>query len=138
MFSVSFSSFMPACFSFFLPALLSSFLSSCFPLLYGSFFLQLWVQDTLDDTSMTSLHCTGGRADYQWYLWVLLALFYFYLWKAASYWSFILKSGIFCNLNLYYILIQWFCMTLVSIFLYYWTCRQCSISQHELYSQEKF
>lgn len=29
-------------------------------------------------------------------------------------------------------------MTLVSIFLYYQTCPKCSISQHELYSQEKF
>lgn len=29
-------------------------------------------------------------------------------------------------------------MTPVSIFLYYQTCRKCSISQHELYSQEKF
>ena len=52
--------------------------------------------------------------------------------------SFRLKSRIFCNLNSYYILIQWCCLTLVCIFLYYWTCRQCSISQPELYSQEEF
>lgn len=52
--------------------------------------------------------------------------------------SFRLKSSIFCNLNSYYILIQWCCLTLVCIFPYYWTCRQCSISQPELYSQEEF
>lgn len=85
---------------------------------------------------MTSLHLIKRdkyiNGNFEFYL--LFSVLH--LWKVALYWDFILKFGIFCNLNLYYRLIRWFYTIVASIFLYYWTCQKY-ISQHELYSPEK-